>query len=176
MVGCPEGTAPPTVMPCSSVYLFLCAVPIDPLEYLNAVPQVAEASALVGELADVSVLSLEYQQSDQVYQSKVKVGLPQQEAQECGGHLHLASVVLTAHWRIAGTVGLMQLWPHASTQECLSTCMYSWGGEPASMTLGREGTLLVPLSLHIVLPLSFILLVGWIEDDFGVTAVFPVMS
>lgn len=34
----------------------------------------AEASALVGELEDVTGLSLEYQQSDQVYRSKVKVG------------------------------------------------------------------------------------------------------
>ena len=57
-------------------------------------PQVAEASALVGELEDVSGLSMEYQQSDLVYQSKVKVGVVQQKTLECRGHLHHALVVL----------------------------------------------------------------------------------
>ena len=53
----------------------------------------AEASPLVGELEDVSGLSREYQQSDQVYQLKVKVGVVRQGTQECREYLHPESVV-----------------------------------------------------------------------------------
>lgn len=77
---CSGGTTPSTA--CNAVLLLLCAV-----------PQVAEASALVGELEDVAGLSREYQQSDQVYQSKVKVGVVRQGTQECRECLHPEAVV-----------------------------------------------------------------------------------